>query len=93
MDDPDLECLRMETSDATTDGAFTLQRSMSLVALEEPAQVQPPTQCMSVSDDDLEPVGDWAEQMQRESNERHDLGTDSNNYNPFHFRWLKISHL
>ena len=73
--DPDLERLRVAPPDGHYDSDSTLQRSMSLVALEEPPQGNPPTQVMSVSDEDLEPVGDWAEQMQRESDDRHGIGT------------------
>ena len=75
LDDPDLpECLRMDPP-AGLDGDTTLQRSMSMVSLEGPALERPPTQVMSVSDDDLEPkTADWAEQMQQESDDRRPEG-------------------
>ena len=73
IDDPDLpESLRMDSSNQNGDTTNTLQRSMSMVSLGQPTTEnpsdsnQPPTQVMSVSDEDL----DWAEQMRQESEER-----------------------
>ena len=73
LDDPDLpECLRMDPPPSSFDNATTLQRTMSMVSLGDSTQEHPPTQVVSMSDDDLEPVqGDWAEQMQQESDDRN----------------------
>ena len=76
LDDPDCpECLRMGPPNISDDET-ALQRSMSLVSMETTPD-KPPTQVMSVSDDEeLEPQStDWAEQMQQESDERQNSGT------------------
>ena len=85
-DDPDFpENLRMGPPLPPPDGSNALQRSMSMVSLDDNIQDKPPTQVMSVSDDDLEPAtGDWADQMQQDSNERHVAE------GMFYFRWLNI---
>ena len=85
-DDPDFpEKLRMGPPLPPPDGANSLQRSMSMVSLDENTQEKPPTQVMSVSDDELESAnGDWADQMQQDSNDRK-LAEGT-----FHFRWLNI---
>ena len=72
-DDPDLpELLRMKPSEPHPDAENTLQRSMSMVSIGNndadtaPTGQLPPTQVMSVSDEEL----DWAEQMRQESDDR-----------------------
>lgn len=94
IDDPDLpESLRMNSSNSNGDTANTLQRSMSMVslgqaAIENPSDSnQPPTQVMSVSDEDL----DWAEQMRQESEDRNQnesQGLILKSLDGFYFRWL-----
>ena len=73
-DDPDFpEHLRMDPPKSVPDNETSLQRTMSMVSLDEPAREKPDTQVMSVSDDDLETV-DWAEQMRQESDDRQNPG-------------------
>ena len=71
VNDPELpEILRMDPPKSLPEAETTLQRSMSLVSIEGPQQEKPPTQVMSVSDEEL----DWAEQMQRESANSEEIG-------------------
>ena len=76
VNDPELpECLRMDPPGGIPDDANALQRTMSMVSLDASNQERPPTQVVSVSDDDLAPKsGDWADQMQQDSEERRALG-------------------
>ena len=84
------ECLRMNPP-STVSAGETLQRSMSMVSIDDTsgpdanADDKPPTQVMSVSDDEelIPKTGDWADQMQQESDDRRAMGK-------FHFRWFKI---
>ena len=77
-DDPDFpECLRMGPPGLPSDDN-TLQRSMSMVSLDGNTTEKPPTQVVSMSDDDLEiKTTDWADQMNQESEERQKEGSVS----------------